>query len=158
MTHGPPLWVPPLPSHPFLFSLPPRSVQEHWFLASSQTFQSCVCLRDFVMTVPSDWKTLPLDSHTSHVSLPSGLCSNVSFSVRPTWLPHFNCNSTTRIPNMFSPCPFPHNIYQLLSYSTISFISSSVVWLFPVECKLHQGKDLLILEASPGTQQLSIKP
>ena len=92
----------PLPSHPFLFSPSLVLFQEHWFLASSQTFQSCVCLRDFVMTVPSDWKILPLDSHTSHVSLPSGLCSNISFSVRPTWLPHFNCNSTTRIPDMFS--------------------------------------------------------
>lgn len=59
-------------------------------------FSRVFALWDFVMTVPSDWKTLPLDSHTSHVSLPSGLCSNVSFSVRPTWLPHFNCNSTTR--------------------------------------------------------------
>ena len=137
----------PLPSHPFLFSPSLVLFQEHWFLASSQTFQSCICLRDFVMTVPSDWKILPLDSHTSHVSLPSGLCSNISFSVRPTWLPHFNCNSTTRIPDMFSLVLFL--TISISYFHTLLFHLShlSVFWLFPVECKFHQGKDLFFFNS-----------
>ena len=137
----------PLPSHPFLFSPSLVLFQEHWFLASSQTFQSCICLRDFVMTVPSDWKILPLDSHTSHVSLPLGLCSNISFSVRPTWLPHFNCNSTTRIPDMFSLVLFL--TISISYFHTLLFHLShlSVFWLFPVECKFHQGKDLFFFNS-----------
>ena len=132
----------PLPSHPLLFSPSLILFQEHWFLASFQTFQSCVCLRDFVMTVPSDWKILPLATHLMSHFLQ--VFAQIFFSeanlITPFQLQFHHQNSW-----YVFPCPFTHNIYQLLSYSPFHLFLLSVVWLFPVECKLHQGKDLFFL-------------
>lgn len=86
------------------------------------------------------WNTLFLDVYLFTPASLSGLCSNATFTVRPSHPPpgKIGCSFPTLFTPILLPCfLYFHSTYHHLTYYVFYFLTFP---LPPLECKLHKGR------------------